>query len=50
MPDAATAAYGIEGKLYLQRFYMSDDAFHHKQWSSKNHKAFHIIYVNDKTL
>ena len=50
MPDAAIAAYGIEGKLYLQRFYMSDDAFHHKQQSSKNHKAFHIIYVNDKTL
>ena len=35
MLDAATAAYGIEGKLYLQRFHMSDDAFHHKQWSSK---------------
>ena len=25
MPDAATVAYGIEEKLYLQWFYMSDD-------------------------
>ena len=22
---------------------MSDDVFHHKQWSPKNHKEFHII-------
>ena len=50
MPDAATAAYGIEGKLYLQWFYMSDDVFHHKQRSPKNHKAFHILYANDRTL
>ena len=50
MPDAATADYGIEGKLYLQRFYMSDDVFRHKQRIPKNHKAFHILYVNDKTL
>ena len=48
MPDAATADYGIEGKLYLQRFYMSDDVFHHKQRSPKNHKAFRIRYSNDK--
>ena len=50
MPDAATATYGIEGKLYLQWFYMLDDVFHHKQRSPKNHKAFHILYGNDKTL
>ena len=43
MPDAANAAYGIEGKLYLQWFYMSDD-----MRSPKNHKAFHILYSNDK--
>ena len=38
MPDASTAAYGIEGKSYLQRFYMSDD-----MRIPKSHKAFHII-------
>ena len=50
IPDAVSTAYGIEGTLYLQRFYMSDDVFHHKQRSPKNHEAFHILYVNDKTL
>ena len=48
MPDAATAAYGIEGKLYLQRFYMSDDAFHHKQQSPKIIKRFMFFMVTTK--
>ena len=39
IPDAVFGtAYGIEGTLYLQWFYMSDDVSHHKQRSPKNHK------------
>ena len=45
MLDAVNATYGIEGKLYLQRFHMSDD-----MRKPKNHKAFHVLYGNDKTL
>ena len=45
MPDAATAAYGIEGEVVsLEVLYV--------RWYAEpeNHKAFHIFYGNDKTL